>query len=29
MNFKKTEVLPLVSYNELEHDCQILEFQNY
>jgi hypothetical protein len=26
---KKTKVLPLVSYLELEQDCQILEFQNY
>jgi hypothetical protein len=26
---KKTEVLPLVSYYELEQDCQILECQNY
>ena len=26
---KNTEVLQLVSYYELEQDCQILEFQNY
>ena len=28
-NKKNPEVLPFVSYNKLEQDCQILEFQNY